>query len=139
VVKARLPGTVPTAPAVLGAACDVSAGRAAARALLECVQSRATRLAGARDDLVEADYATHEENALAARLRATRKVSTTTWPNGEGPPATSAAVVAALAAAGFPEVVVVALPTPLVGVEVVRALVPGSRDSFAPLSVARAA
>lgn len=139
VVKARLPGTVPTAPAVLGAACDVSASRAAARALLECVQSRATRLAGARDDLDDADYAAHEENALAARLRATRTASTTAWPDDENLPATSAAIVAALAAAGFPAVVVVALPTPLVGVEVVRALVPGSRDSFAPLSVARAA
>jgi ribosomal protein S12 methylthiotransferase accessory factor len=139
VVKARLPGTVPTAPAVLGAACDLSASRAAVRALLECVQSRATRLAGARDDLVDADYACDDETALADRLRAARTGETVGWPEAEGLAATSAAVVAALTAAGFPDAVVVALPTPLLGVEVVRALVPGSRDSFAPLSVAHAA
>lgn len=139
VVKARLPAVAAGAPPVIGAACDVTAVDAALRALLECIQSRATRLAGARDDLGHGDYATDEEGALAARLRAALPASTTDWPDHAGLPATSEAVVASLASSGFTEVVVVVLPTPLAGIHVVRVLVPGLRNSFARFSVARAA
>ncbi|TVQ36210.1 MAG: hypothetical protein EA356_06000 [Geminicoccaceae bacterium] len=132
-VKARLASAAPSGAPVFGSAADVDLERAALRAVLECIQSRVTRLAGARDDLTQRDYAADEEAALLVGLAAQRGHAA--WPT-DAPTATrdlaeADAIVARLAEAGLGPVLVVDLASGSPDVRVVKVLAVGLADSFA--------
>ncbi len=125
-VKASLPAAAKLAPPVFGAACDVELAPAAVRALLECVQSRVTRIAGARDDLCADDYAAGVEDALARLAR--RPVAA--WQGPTGDRCDLERLPGALGGAGFPSVFVVDLPCPSRDVVFVKVIVPGLLNAF---------
>ena len=131
VVKARLPAAQPLAPPVVGAAASLDVEDAASRALLECVQSRVTRLAGARDDLTPADYAPDADRAFADVRGAVEPVADWPRPAPRRSRDQVAEIVDRLDAAGFSRIFVVDLPMAASPVHVVKVVVPGLVDCFA--------
>lgn len=131
IVKARLPSAQSWARPVVGAAASLAVEDAACRALLECVQSRVTRLAGARDDLTPADYAPDAGRAFADVRDAVERVAD--WPQSAPRPSRDelAEIVDRLDAAGFSRVFVVDLPMSASPLHVVKVVVPGLVDCFA--------
>jgi ribosomal protein S12 methylthiotransferase accessory factor len=131
VVRARLPAAQPQGGWVVGAAASPELQTAACRALLECVQSRVTRLAGARDDLTPTDYRVEAEHAFADVRRAVERVEP--WAAEEPrPPADAVAEIGEpLGRAGFFRLLVVDLPTAGAPLHVVKVVVPGLVDCFA--------
>ena len=116
-----------------GFGCHVDPAIAMSRAITEAVQTRMTYISGARDDFFPHDYQRATDRRVLARI----------WQRYAAPPDESidardyarprvrdlgevlAHVVAQLAAAGSPEVIVVDLRVPALGVPVVKVLVPG--------------
>ena len=116
-----------------GFGCHLDPAVAMARAITEAAQTRMTYIAGARDDFFPADY----------RQATDRRVLRRTWRRYAAPPLESidardyarprvddlgdalAWLLAALAEAGTPEVLVVDLRQPGLDVPVVKVLVPG--------------
>jgi ribosomal protein S12 methylthiotransferase accessory factor len=111
-----------------GFACRPDAHDAALAALLECVQSRATDIAGSRDDITAADY----QKSLA-RLPVCvddavplGKVAGHLAQSGlDTPAATLEHVIAAILAGGAGDILVFPLANALPGLQVTRVLVPG--------------
>ena len=111
-----------------GFACRPDAHDAALAALLECVQSRATDIAGSRDDITAADY-----RRSLARLPLSANDAV---PLGkvaghraqsdlDTPAATLEHVIAAILASGAEDIFVFPLANALPGLQVTRVLVPG--------------
>ena len=116
-----------------GFGCHLDPAIAMARAITEAVQTRMTYISGARDDFFPHDYRRATDRRVLARV----------WRRYAAPPdqsidagayprprladlgAALAQVLAALAAAGTPEVIVVDLRQPGLDVPVVKVLVPG--------------
>jgi ribosomal protein S12 methylthiotransferase accessory factor len=130
-VKARLASAQPHAPPVYGAGSDTTLETAALKAVLECLQSRITRLAGARDDLADADYAPAPESALGDPRRGLN--ATVPWPRGGGctPAQGVQAVAERIRDAGIERLFVVDLPSPSPDVRIVKVLAPGLGNIFA--------
>lgn len=124
--------------AVHGRGCHPLPEVALFKALAEAIQSRATFIAGARDDILPSDYARHAGGVivayglpLASGMRGVR------WSDIERGPAGVNAILMALAEAGYPQIAMVELGTPH-GLHVVRTFVCGlgsmDRRRRAPLS-----
>ncbi|MEO1091381.1 MAG: YcaO-like family protein [Pseudomonadota bacterium] len=133
--KARLPAAPPSTATVYGAAADVDPARAALRALLECVQSRITRLSGARDDLAPADYQDNEDTRLAMRLREARVEVSSAWPEPTSLDTAGTVepedIVGRLRREGVGRIAVIDLASPVEGAHVVKVLINGFADAFA--------
>lgn len=116
--------------AASGAACHPVAGIAARKAIIEAAQTHVTNIAGARDDIVDAEY----DTALSRSI----KVLTEARPGGRPAPAgftgdddipTFLAFVRnGLERAGLKRTVTVRLGSERLGIEVVKAFVPGLED-----------
>lgn len=116
--------------AATGAACHPVAVVAARRAIIEAAQTRIAHIAGARDDIIDAEY--------GQRLSASLAILTTARPADRPPPvglpasaplATQlAAVLAGLAQARLDPPVVVDLGGERYGIIVLKAFVPGLED-----------
>lgn len=116
--------------AASGAACHPVAAVAAAKAIVEAAQTHVTNIAGARDDIVGAEY----DTALSRSIR----VLTEARPGGRPAPAGFAGeetpaellrfVLHGLQRAGLSRVVTVRLGSERLGIEVVKAFVPGLED-----------
>lgn len=112
-----------------GLGCHPIAERALTKALLEAVQSRATAISGSRDDLTYFDYRITDSDLGHDREAGFSASSVASLPRD----LTCAvdivdqleAVVGALSARGFQDVVVVRLNRADIGVAVVRVIVPG--------------
>lgn len=116
--------------AATGAACHPVAAIAARRAIVEAAQTRIAHIAGARDDIVDAEY----DQRLAASLAILTTARPTDRPPPVGlpaatPPATQlAAVLAGLSQARLDPPVVVTLGGDRCGITVLKAFVPGLED-----------
>lgn len=116
--------------AASGAACHPIAGIAARKAIIEAAQTHVTNIAGARDDIVDAEY----DTALSRSI----KVLTEARPSGrpapagftgdDDPSAFLGFVRNGLERAGLKRIVTVRLGSERLGIEVVKAFVPGLED-----------
>lgn len=117
--------------AASGAACHPVAGVAAAKAIVEAAQTHITNIAGARDDIVDAEY----DTGLSRGIR----VLTEARPGGRPAPAgvvgdeTAVAALLAFVQRGLrharlDRIVTVRLGSARLGIEVVKAFVPGLED-----------
>ncbi|MGN6486848.1 MAG: YcaO-like family protein [Devosia sp.] len=116
--------------AASGAACHPVAAVAATKAIVEAAQTHVTNIAGARDDIVDAEYST----ALSRSIQ----VLTEALPRGRAAPVEHAGATTpaellrfvrqGLARAGLRRVVTVRLGSEQLGIEVVKAFVPGLED-----------
>jgi len=116
--------------AASGAACHPVAAVAAAKAIVEAAQTHITNIAGARDDIVDAEY----DAGLSRSIR----VLTEARPGGRPAPAGFARdetpaellrfVQQGLRRAGLGRIVAVRLGSERLGIEVVKAFVPGLED-----------
>lgn len=124
-----------------GFGCHLDPFVAMARAITEAVQTRMTYISGARDDFFPADYRQATDRRVLARV----------WRRYAAPPDESidargyarprfvdvaevlATLVDAVVAAGSPEVAVVDLRQPGLGMPVVKVLVPGRATALAGL------
>jgi YcaO-like protein with predicted kinase domain len=116
--------------AASGAACHPIAAVAARKAIVEAAQTHVTNIAGARDDIVDAEY--------DADLSRSIKVLTEARPSGRPVPEGFAGgwdgtellgfVERGLARVGLKRVVTVRLGSERLGIEVVKAFVPGLED-----------
>jgi ribosomal protein S12 methylthiotransferase accessory factor len=111
-----------------GFACRPDAHDAAIAALLECVQSRATDIAGSRDDISEAGYAGSKAQLpreTAVPLQGFNHIDghrpQSDWAD---PAAQLDHVLDRLAAAGIDDIYVFPLARPELGIDVVRILAP---------------
>jgi len=113
-----------------GAGCHPVAAIAARRAIVEAAQTRITNIAGARDDIVAAQY----DQALGRTLVAltANGVSDRPAPTGIEPEASVderiAEMRAGLERSGLKRMVVVPMGGSHMGIEVVRVFVPGLED-----------
>ncbi|MBK8158634.1 MAG: YcaO-like family protein [Rhodospirillaceae bacterium] len=111
-----------------GFACRLDAHDAALAALLECVQSRATDIAGSRDDITAADYRKSLAR-LPAGSSATVPLCEVAGHRAQSSLATPAAtlehVINTILVSGAGDVFVFPLATALPGLQVTRVLVPG--------------
>ncbi|MFO1056330.1 MAG: YcaO-like family protein [Dongiaceae bacterium] len=119
-----------------GSGCHPAPGIALARAITESAQTRLTFVAGARDDLRPVDYREDPARALLDHLQ-------DLWDARQGPRSFSevpslatptlagdlAVLNARLLRSGFPEVIVVDLTRPELGIPVCRVIVPGLEAS----------
>lgn len=116
--------------AASGAACHPVAGMAARKAIIEAAQTHVTNIAGARDDIVDTEY----DTALSRSI----KVLTEARPGGRPAPngfmgdddtaAFLDFVQGGLERAGLRRIVTVRLGADRLGIEVVKAFVPGLED-----------
>jgi ribosomal protein S12 methylthiotransferase accessory factor len=114
-----------------GFACCLNAADAVLAALLEAVQSRLTNIAGSRDDMDESQYESGASNLPApggepislAAFAARHSCSCPAIGMGD-----LEWITQILLAVGYPEIFFFALPVPVPGVHVVRALVPGLKS-----------
>jgi YcaO-like protein with predicted kinase domain len=112
-----------------GAACHPIAAVAARKAIIEAAQTHVTNIAGARDDIIDAEY----DSPLSPSVRALTEAQ----PGDRQPPQGSigdtnaellAFVTAGLDRAGLKRIVTVRLGSDKLGIEVVKAFVPGLED-----------
>lgn len=116
--------------AASGAACHPVAGVAARKAIIEAAQTHVTNIAGARDDIVDAEYDTSLSRSI--------KVLTEARPSGRPAPVGFtgddnlahflAFVRNGLEQAGLRQIVTVRLGSDRLGIEVVKAFVPRLED-----------
>lgn len=113
-----------------GHACRRNAGEAALAALLEAVQSRLTNIAGSRDDIDSSQYEI-SGRTLPAISQGTIALSALAERHRKLTPSSVESeldhIVKTLECAGHTEIFLFDLPTPVDGLYVVRALVPGLR------------
>lgn len=113
-----------------GAACHPIAALAAIRAITEAAQTRISLIAGARDDIDGEDYGAKVPRGVSALV----EMSPSTHAPPEGSPRGSslgdqfAYIRSRLAACGHDEALVVPLGGKDLGIEVVRAFIPGLED-----------
>ena len=110
--------------AVHGSGCHPHPELALFKALTEAIQSRATMIAGAREDLFPSDYVRKGEGAFLLALPASPMLPQRSWLDVASGPVGVEAVVAVLAEAGYDQVAVRTLGTPE-GLHVVKAFVCG--------------
>jgi ribosomal protein S12 methylthiotransferase accessory factor len=126
-----------------GMGCHPARQVALLRALTEAAQSRLTIIAGSRDDMGRASYASWREPATAARWRREAAdrgcVAFASVPSVESDcfEEDVARLLGAVARTGCDRVVVVELTRPEIGIPVVRVIVPGLHDQGHSHSVAR--
>jgi len=116
--------------AASGAACHPVAAVAARKAIVEAAQTHVTNIAGARDDIVDAQYDTGLSRSI--------KVLTEAQPASRPAPAGFTGLVSpasfldfvqrGLSRAGLKRIVTVRLGSERLGIEVVKAFVPGLED-----------
>jgi ribosomal protein S12 methylthiotransferase accessory factor len=116
--------------AASGAACHPVAGVAARKAIIEAAQTHVTNIAGARDDIVDSEYDTSLSRSI--------KVLTEARPSGRPAPVGFTGdddiadfltfVRNGLEQAGLRQIVTVRLGGDRLGIEVVKAFVPGLED-----------
>lgn len=126
-----------------GSAADLDPEAALLRALLEAIQTRATFIAGSRDDLLPLDYLALDQareldywrRLAAARAAAPAPSDLPAWPAADDASAVEL-ILQRLAAGGLGPAIVVAFPPPLPEVQVLRVVVPGleapPHPAFAP-------
>jgi ribosomal protein S12 methylthiotransferase accessory factor len=116
--------------AASGAACHPVASVAAAKAIVEAAQTHITNIAGARDDIVGAEYDTGLSRSI--RVLTEARPSERPAPMGlvghETPAALLRVVRDGLRRARLERIVTVRLGSSRLGVEVVKAFVPGLED-----------
>jgi ribosomal protein S12 methylthiotransferase accessory factor len=116
--------------AASGAACHPVAAVAARKAIIEAAQTHVTNIAGARDDIVDAEYDTGLSRSI--RVLTEARTGGRAAPAGlaEDDDATAllAFVQRGLSRAGLKRVVTVRLGSERLGIEVVKAFVPGLED-----------
>lgn len=116
--------------AASGAACHPVPGVAARKAIVEAAQTRITNIAGARDDIVDAEY----DTTLSRSVRVLTEVRPGGRPaptgfTGDGAPGAFLAFVRrGLDQAGLRRIVTVRLGSEPLGIDVVKAFVPGLED-----------
>ena len=115
----------PEARMFTGTGADPSAEAALFRALAEAIQSRATFIAGVRDDILPRDYRSPAPGARLAMLLAPPSRSLRSWSCfADGPPSLADSIEA-LARAGYPQVIGRQLGETLEGLAVTKMYVPG--------------
>jgi len=116
--------------AASGAACHPIAAVAARKAIIEAAQTHVTNIAGARDDIVDADYDTGLSRSIAVLTepRSTERPAPTGLALGATEAELLAFVERGLDRAGLKRVVTVRLGSEQLGIEVVKAFVPGLED-----------
>jgi ribosomal protein S12 methylthiotransferase accessory factor len=118
-------------PAAMGAGCHPDRAVALARALTEAAQSRLTVIAGSRDDCPPAYYRRiRDPGAIEAQLApldqpAQRSFGDVAHVPGESIDEDVTHELDALKAVGVPQVILVDLTRPDIGIPVVRVVVPG--------------
>jgi ribosomal protein S12 methylthiotransferase accessory factor len=116
--------------AASGAACHPIPAIAARKAIIEAAQTHITNIAGARDDIVDAEY----DTGLSRSIRVLTEARSLGRPapagfTGEIDPASLLAFVQrGISRAGLKRVVTVRLGSDRLGIEVVKAFVPGLED-----------
>lgn len=116
--------------AASGAACHPVAAVAARKAIIEAAQTHVTNIAGARDDIVDAEYDTGLSRSIKVLTEA--QAATRPAPAGFTGLVDTASfldfVQRGLSRAGLKRVVTVRLGSERLGIEVVKAFVPGLED-----------
>ncbi len=116
--------------AASGAACHPVSGVAARKAIIEAAQTHVTNIAGARDDIVDAEY----DTALSRSIKVLTEIRPGGRPAPEGFTGDDdtaeflAFVRHGLDRAGLRRIVTVRLGSERLGIEVVKAFVPGLED-----------
>lgn len=116
--------------AASGAACHPVAAVAARKAIIEAAQTHVTNIAGARDDIVDAEY----DIGLSRSIKVLTEARATTHPAPAGftglidTASFLDFVQRGLSRAGLKRVVTVRLGSERLGIEVVKAFVPGLED-----------
>lgn len=113
-----------------GAGCHPVAAVAARRAIVEAAQTRITNIAGARDDIVEAEYDQKLGRSIAVLADAppAPRPAPSGLPAGASTDELIGALRAGLARAGLSRVVAVPMGGAGYGIEAVRVFVPGLED-----------
>lgn len=116
--------------AASGAACHPVPGVAARKAIVEAAQTRITNIAGARDDIVDAEYQTSLSRSVRVltEVRPGGRPAPTGFTGDDDPAAFLDFVQQGLAQAGLRRAVTVRLGSDALGIEVVKAFVPGLED-----------
>lgn len=116
--------------AASGAACHPVAAIAARKAIVEAAQTHITNIAGARDDIVDAEYDTSLSRSVAVLTEA--RPGDRPAPGGIEAGASPAELLAfverGLHRAALKRIVTVRLGSERLGIEVVKAFVPGLED-----------
>lgn len=116
--------------AASGAACHPVAAVAARKAIIEAAQTHITNIAGARDDIVDAEYDTSLSRSIAVltEARPGDRPAPGGIEAGAGPAELLAFVERGLQRAALKRVVTARLGSERLGIEVVKAFVPGLED-----------
>lgn len=116
--------------AASGAACHPVTSVAATKAIVEAAQTHVTNIAGARDDIVDAEYDTALSRSIQVLTEALPRGRTA--PEGYSSATTPAELLRfvrhGLDRAGLHRIVTVRLGSEQLGIEVVKAFVPGLED-----------
>lgn len=116
--------------AASGAACHPVAGIAARKAIIEAAQTHVTNIAGARDDIVDAEYDTvlSRDVRVLTEIRPGGRPSPAGFTGDDDTAAFLDFVRNGLDRAGLRRIVTVRLGSERLGIEVVKAFVPGLED-----------
>jgi ribosomal protein S12 methylthiotransferase accessory factor len=132
-------------PPTAGFGCHLDPSIALSRAITEAAQSRATFMAGTRDDIARRDYARHRDRANLSASAAMLEDVAGPVRFGDAPglsqptfEADLEVLLAALAGVGVGPPVVVDLTRPEVGIPVVKVVAPGLEPERDPLTVSAA-
>jgi len=117
-----------------GYGCALCSQEAIRGAVFEAAQSRLTVIAGARDDLVEGDYARSERRVEAQSGEDGHSHVTPSWPGGV---THLPELVQRLVDAGYHQVLAVDLSHREIGLQVWRVIIPGLDPSVTPGDCAR--
>lgn len=116
--------------AASGAACHPVAGVAARKAIIEAAQTHVTNIAGARDDIVDAEYDTGLSRSIKVltEIRPGGRPAPVGFTGDDDIPAFLDFVRDGLERANLRRIVTVRLGSERLGIEVVKAFVPGLED-----------
>jgi ribosomal protein S12 methylthiotransferase accessory factor len=116
--------------AASGAACHPVAGVAARKAIIEAAQTHITNIAGARDDIVDAEYDAGLSRSIKVltEIRPGGRPAPTGFTGDDDTPAFLDFVRDGLDRANLRRIVSVRLGSERLGIEVVKAFVPGLED-----------
>jgi ribosomal protein S12 methylthiotransferase accessory factor len=109
----------------LGTACHPSPAVAALKAILEAVQVRTSYIAGARDDLAPAEFASGGPEDKLRWIEPLLRAAERPAAAAPGAAGTVGGLLERLAAAGMGEAIAIDLTRPEIGLPVVRVVVPG--------------
>ncbi len=116
--------------AASGAACHPVPGVAARKAIVEAAQTHVTNIAGARDDIVDAEYETSLSRSIKVltEIRPGGRPAPTGFTGDDDTAAFLDFVCHGLARANLKRIITVRLGSERLGIEVVKAFVPGLED-----------